>query len=191
MRGLGIGIILTTLILTIGGMKEKLSDKEIMKRAEALGMVMETEEDKGLDDVLSATLTPEPTATVTVEPSDLPTTEPTVEPTIAPTTEPTVEPTAEPTVKPTAVPAKEPTKAPTKETGATDQSNSLISFTIERGMSSNEVADVLAKKGLIKDAVDFNQYIIKVGRASIIRVGNFSLKQGATYEEIVMKITTK
>ena len=51
LRGLGLGILATVLILAISGnvKKEKLSDQEIINRAEALGMVMvddsETEED--------------------------------------------------------------------------------------------------------------------------------------------------
>lgn len=42
LRGLGIGIIVTTLVLMVAfsGKKEKLSDQEIMQRAEQLGMVM-------------------------------------------------------------------------------------------------------------------------------------------------------
>ena len=42
LRGLGIGIILTTIILTISysGRKTELTDEEIIKRAEVLGMVM-------------------------------------------------------------------------------------------------------------------------------------------------------
>ena len=43
LRGLGIGIILTTIILTIShsGRKLELTDEEIIQKAEALGMVME------------------------------------------------------------------------------------------------------------------------------------------------------
>ena len=43
LRGLGIGIILTTIILTISnsGRELELTDEEIIQRAEALGMVME------------------------------------------------------------------------------------------------------------------------------------------------------
>ena len=44
LRGLGIGIILTTLILTISFSGKKVSDEEVIKRAEELGMVMKEEE---------------------------------------------------------------------------------------------------------------------------------------------------
>lgn len=192
MRGLGIGIILTTLILTISNANNKISDKEIMKRAKALGMVMENDDNYNLDNELNPTGTPVPSITITAKP----TASPTVMPTDQPTTVPTVIPTDKPTDKPTTVPAKEPTKTPTKAptkapTKDTSAAATTISFTIQKGMSSNRVAQLLVEKGLIKDADDFNQYIIKVGKASVICVGDYSLKQGATYDDIIKKITSK
>ena len=45
LRGLGIGILVTTIILTIAGNKgNKISDEEIKRRAEKLGMVMKEEQ---------------------------------------------------------------------------------------------------------------------------------------------------
>lgn len=75
LRGVGVGIILTTLILTIsyranGG--AKLSDEEIIKRAEKLGMVMQ--DDIDMDDIVAPTQTP------TVTPTSVPTKEPTDKP---------------------------------------------------------------------------------------------------------------
>ena len=45
MRGLGLGILLTTLILAISNPKEKMTDREIMDRAGELGMGMKEEDD--------------------------------------------------------------------------------------------------------------------------------------------------
>ena len=44
LRGLGIGMILTTFILMISFSGKKMSDEEVIKRAEELGMVMKEEE---------------------------------------------------------------------------------------------------------------------------------------------------
>ena len=45
LRGLGIGVLVTTIILTIAGNKgNKISDEEIKRRAEKLGMVMKEEQ---------------------------------------------------------------------------------------------------------------------------------------------------
>jgi hypothetical protein len=279
MRGLGMGIVLTTLILTIGKSKETLSDEEIMKRAAELGMVLDEEEDR-FDELLTnispTNSTKAPEVSVTSEPSVSvsPTSDPTITPassvseealeTIASTTDeegtasvtPTVEeePSATktpavkeedtasktPTVKKEETATKTPTvkeediasKTPTvkeetasetpdveeeeaaaisptpKEEGSVEKeakpsadakeekaerqaSDQLITFTVKKGMSSDRVAAILEEKGLVKDADDFNRYIIKVGKSKIIRVGTFSLPKNASYEDIVNKLTGK
>jgi hypothetical protein len=52
LRGLGIGIILTTLILTISRVNHKMSDQEIINKAMELGMVMKEDPKGNLYDVL-------------------------------------------------------------------------------------------------------------------------------------------
>jgi hypothetical protein len=182
MRGLGIGIILTTLILTISRPEEKLTDQEIIKRAEDLGMM--TKEDfnnENLDKILDEIL---PTKAPTPQPSGAVTPEPTVEPTVEPTPEPTAEPTPEPTVKPT------PTDLPQVEVDEDQNvSGSEIIFTVKSGMSSGQVAKLLVEIGLVDNADDFNQYIVKAGKASVIRVGTYTVKKDATYEDILDNIT--
>jgi hypothetical protein len=184
MRGLGIGIVLTTLILTIANPKERLTDTEIKDRAKALGMVEETEEeDKTLSELLDnskPTLKPSVAPTEAPEPTSLP------EPTLTPI--PTPEPTPEPTSEPTPTLAVE---IPENENRDGENVGELVTFTVEQGMSSGKVADMLVEKGLIKDSKDFNQFIIGEGKASVIRIGTYTLPKGASYEEIVTKITVK
>jgi hypothetical protein len=176
MRGLGIGIVLTTLILIIANPKDKLTDTEIMERAKALGMVEAKDlEDKALSEVLES-----------IKPSVTPS----VAPTVAPTPEPSKAP--EPTKAPTPTPKPTPVvELPKDDNRDGENKGELVNFSVEPGMSSGKVAAMLVEKGLIKDAEDFNQYIVKVGKASVIRVGTYTLPKGATYEEIATKITTK
>ena len=211
MRGLGIGIILTTLILSIGNTNEKLTDKEIMARAKELGMVTQDEYNANLDQIMkdekptsaanllsgAPSVTPvNPSAESTVQPTVQPTTAQTAgsttEPTITPVTAPTSAPTAAPTAVPTVAPSQETTKepTPTKKPAADNNQTSgkEISFTINSGMSSGKVAELLVVVGLIEDEDDFNNYIVKAGKASIIRAGSYSIPQGASYEEILKKI---
>jgi hypothetical protein len=61
MRGLGIGILITTIILSIGNRRDKLSDKDIIARAGELGMVMKEDEsgdwnEDNLEEVLEKSL---------------------------------------------------------------------------------------------------------------------------------------
>lgn len=193
LRGLGLGIILTTLILVIGGPKGKLSDKEIISRAKELGMVEKTEDNSGLDSILgktNLTTTPAPSPSKAVNPTAKPTLEPTIEPTIKPMAEPTKKPDAFPTYKP--LPTQKPIRE-TKSTGTGSKAveNGDITFSIKSGMSSGKVAKLLVNKGLIENADDFNQYIVSVGKAGIIRVGDYTLPKGSSYEDIIEKITSK
>mgnify|MGYP001309153137 CR=1 FL=1 len=54
--GLGVGIFITTLILSFDKRKEKLSDEEIISRARELGMVMKEEARDNLEEVIEKSL---------------------------------------------------------------------------------------------------------------------------------------
>jgi hypothetical protein len=201
MRGLGIGIILTTLIFTIRGNKEELSNDEIISRAMELGMVMQ--ENQKANDVLSkmnqdVTMTPEPTAAAqpSLTPGPGATSEPSVTAGPTQTPEPTkiAEATEVPEIseapKPTDIPI--PTKSPETtvlpdEPKTTKEVN--IVFTIQGGMSSGKVSKLLYQLGLVDDADKFNKYIVKVGKEDVIRVGTYKLRVGASYDDIVNTIT--
>ncbi len=191
MRGLGIGMILTTLILSIGGTKERLTDQEIMDRAKTLGMVVEDEKDKNLDHVLAEinqSVTPAPVATIapTVPPANTPTVVPATVTPLEPTKQPTPEPTKTPISKPA---AKSGTSDKTQSKGQTEEEK--ITFTINKGMTSERVAALLEEKKLINNAADFDQYIINVGKARKIKVGTYTFYKGTSYSDIVSKITRK
>lgn len=201
LRGLGIGIILTTLLLTLGSPKEKLSDQEVIDRAEKLGMVMK-EENPDLEQILKEINPSASPAGASVTPSPESSPVPTAEPTLTPTQAPTPEPTTAPTPQPTAVPTEEPVQptieptpsiagSGTPETDKGQSGTSEITFTVKSGMSSGMVSELLKEVGLVDDADDFNNYIEKSGKASIIRVGTYTMPKGSSYKEIVTKITTK
>ncbi len=109
LRGLGVGIFVTALImgLVVGGKKETLSDEEIRERARELGM---TEESNALVDALA----PEGIVQPLEEPEPMDTPEKMPEPTGSP--EGTAEPTdsLEPTDSPEPTGSDEPTGTPKK-----------------------------------------------------------------------------
>lgn len=210
MRGLGIGIILTTLILTIGN--NTITDEEVIRRANALGMSFKDEEEDKLDKMLGNNGAEEqvvtPAVTITITPSPTNAEEPASEltpterltqvpeptPTLAPVEE--KKPTAAPEPTSAAKPTKEqkptetvkPTTAPKADIVTKPVSGSKISFTIESGMGSGEVAKVLMQAGVIEDAADFNRYIMKQGQAGNIKIGVFKIKKNASYDEIMKLI---
>lgn len=195
LRGLGSGIVITTLILTIsfnGKIKEISEEKsktasvtqepEVTQsitptiEAEVTESVAPTKEAKATESVTpaeeaeateSVTATPEPT--VTKEPTA------TVAPTEAPTA--TAEPTATATVTTAPTAATEPGQAEKK------------TLTIVSGMWSDKVAEELQKLGIIQDAADFDRYLIRNGYADKIKVGTFEIPMDASYEQIAKTIT--
>jgi hypothetical protein len=179
MRGLGIGILLATLILSISNTKENLTDAEIIARAKKLGMVMEDEIDNNLKEVIkkpSITEGPEVTPDISVTPSPAISITPTLTVTPIITPEPTI--TSAPNV------TEQPEVTDTPQT-------KLVTFTIQKGMSSNKVSKLLQEIGLIEDAKDFNEYLIGENKVSVIQVGTYELPENSTYGDIVDAITKK
>ena len=191
LRGLGMGIVMTALILTVSHCtRRKISDSEIIKRAEALGMVMATD-----DDFLNTETTPtdkETTETSTEESTtEVPTEEPTTEaPTEETTTEsPTEESTTEtPTEEPTTeAPTEEPT---TQEPTTVEPSVVELTFTVERGMYSEAVTRILVQGGIVANEAEFNQYLSDTGYDEKIQTGVFTVNSEMSYEQIA-KIISK
>ena len=175
LRGLGIGIIVTTLVLmvSLSGSKEKLSDEEIIERAEALGMVMaDTEETKEEGETESSETKSTETDTkienttenaqVSAEQNSEPEQSTEGMGAVPPETEPVSQEVAE---QPTAV--------------------SEISFTVSAGESSDTVAFNLYKAGLVDDATAFNRYMVKNGYDSRLRTGTFQIKTGSSYDDVL------
>ena len=181
LRGLGMGIFVTALILIIAhNVNDGVSDAEIIRRAKALGMVMSTEDNLFSDETSTADKNNE-TTTENQSTEDL-TTEPST--TEAPTTE---EPTTE---EPT---TEEPTtEEPTTEAPTTEATPTVkeFTFTVERGMFSEAVTRLLVQGGIITNEAEFNQYLSDTGYDEKIQTGVFTVNSGMSYEEIA-KILSK
>lgn len=202
MRGLGIGIIVTAVLMgiSLGGTKEKLSDEEIRERARQLGMVestvlasLENKDENNKDDSLEGSSQKE-TQPDTTEPG---TTEPdTKEQAIAEpdtaesgnadpdtagpgTTEPdTIDPGA----------AEPDTMAP--EDAEPGNTADMAVLTIERGESSVTVSRALEELGLVADAKEYDRYLCSNGYDKSIAVGTYQIPIGSD-EETIAKVITK
>lgn len=182
LRGLGIGIIVTTLVLMVAfsGKKEKLSDQEIMQRAEQLGMVMadEGQTETGTEENTGTEAQPETE-------QDVQNTEAGTEENADENTENASEPETEPQTEAAAEPA-----APEDTTGnvvgeVKQETSGEVAFTVKSGESSDTVAFDLYKAGLVDDATAFNRYMISKGYDSRLRTGDFKIRSGASYDEIL------
>lgn len=198
MRGLGIGIVVTTFVLSFGNKKEKLSDSDIIAQARDLGMVMKDEEaDNNLEQVLEKSLdkdNDEAPENITIAEQDTTedwsteqdTEEVTVDDTIS---NDEVIQTQEPDIDQNDTVINEEDHAGGQDIteDKTDDSTvgDTITFIIDRGMSSGQVSELLKQKGLIEDAKDFDNYIRRMGKAKVIRIGTYVLPKDTSYEMIL------
>ena len=161
LRGLGIGILVTAVIMgvTQGSRKETLSDREIRERAAALGMV---EPGNSLADLEAAE-----TPAATEIPEAIETPAATETPEAAETPAATPEVTARPTQKP-----------------AEEEEGSSYTFEIQAGDSSYQVAYRLQQAGLVADARDFDNYLCSKGYDRKLKTGSYEIPETATEEEI-------
>lgn len=167
LRGIGIGVIFATLLLSIsfyfGGSdfsSKEMTDEEIIEKATELGMVMpeDSEEDEATDETTSEEET-EATSDATTE-EETATEEETV-----PEYEPVVE-SSETTVK-------------------------YVPFTVNSGESSDTVAANLYKAGLVDSASEFNDYMNTLGVDNRIQSGTFYVKADSTYDDIIVLLVNK
>ena len=209
LRGLGIGMAVTALILGIsfsgrqGQEAQTLTDEQIRERASELGMVDSSELTlAALQNSAQPQTTMEPEVTeesetmtereATAEPETTTEPEATAEPEM--TTKPEVTAEPEMTTKPETTAEPEMTTKPeaTKEPElitAPEQSQTTI--TIKKGSDSGSVSRQLYEAGLVENAKAFDNYLCNNGYSRSISPGIYEIAPGTSEEEIAKIITGK
>jgi len=203
LRGLGIGIIVTALLMGVATKDGiPLTDAEIKARALALGMV-ESDSLK-LTDI--GKVTPEPVGS----PTEAPTPEPDGNPAKSPTPEPVGSPTESPTQNPDGAPARSPAPSPgamthpsgdgptatpaagressSPQPSVSEDEGEVVEIVIELGENSSEICKKLEDAGLVSDAAAFDRYLCNSGYSRRIRDGVYKIPVGSSEEEIVEMI---
>lgn len=210
LRGLGIGIVMTALIMgiTAAGKNKPLSDSEIIERAKALGMTEEStlladaaedglqeeeellsneNEESGKEqmpeeaDAAAPEATEEAAPASSVTPAPTMTATPEATATPEPTTEPTAVPTPDATPAPTTKPTPSATPVPAEES---TQEVEGITIQINSGDGSYTVCKKLEEAGLVDSASDFDTYLCEKGYDKRINVGTFTIPEGAEPDQI-------
>lgn len=200
LRGLGIGMIVTALILGISFSNRQdqtsqiMTDDQIRERAAELGMVdsseltlaalqnSEKQPTEGTPEETTQTqeqnnIEAEPETTVPAE------TQATVEPETTQEPEATTEPEPEKTVGPETTAEPEVTEAP--------QRTQTASITIQRGDDSGSASRRLYEAGLVENAKAFDNYLCNNGYSRSINPGTYEIAPGTSEEEIAKIITGK
>lgn len=198
LRGLGIGILVTTVILSLAGVGRKnMTDEEVVKRAKELGMVESTL----LSDLPDQTKTDEVRPTepeISLQPE---TSEPEAgpEPEESASTPETPEAPEETPVAPKETPEapKETPVAPEETPVSPEDGNpdipagETVTLVIGRGESSTTVSKNLKKAGIVEDAAAFDRFLCNNGYDKKIITGTYEIPYGASEEEIAKIITRK
>lgn len=165
LRGVGVGIIFSSIVFLVayqGAAADKMTEEEIIKEAEKLGMV--TEEDP-LGDLLTTQSDKKKTENEN-------------------TTSEEEEGTSEEDS------TDESQAEQTTEITTENETAKEVTITIKKGTTSYTVCQNLQKMGLIEDADEFDKYLIKNGYAKRIRVGEHTLKIGMEYQDIAEAIAS-
>lgn len=213
LRGLGIGIICTAIIMGIalsGNKKETMTDTEIIERARLLGMVMPEEEEKDApaDDKKEQSpdedSKPETKNDAAQDKADSKAKDDKKEDDKAKEdkTE-TGNKANDKTVKKEADnkqdnkedknqsgdkakdPQKTDTNTPDNNAAQQPSKGEMVEVEIKAGDYSAAVSQTLLKAGLISDADAFNKYLTQKGVDQNLRVGVYQIPKGATQDQII------
>lgn len=194
LRGMGIGVIITTLILMIAfhlHQDDLLTDAQICERAEQLGMVMPEElpeHDKLSDQVPEAepqTEQKEPAAdALTDEKADA-----------ADKVSQRKEDQKKEDQKQAEEPAADASDTKKDETKTDKKPKKEVVEQVELSIVGGEYSADVCKKlkdaGLIDNVEDFNRYLSDGGYDSLIQPGTYVIPVGADYDTIIRLITEK
>lgn len=165
-RGMGVGILIATLIFSIAYMvrDEEISDEEVIRRARQLGMVESSQsiiKNKEEDNVSEGNVSENDEN----DDSDM----------------------TDVTVSNGAV---SPASTDAVDTVVNSDSN-IVTVEIPKGMDGIRISELLQEKGVIKDAIDFNNYLSDRQIQRLIMYGTYQLEKNSSYEEIVGIIIKK
>ncbi|MCI8798927.1 MAG: hypothetical protein HFH88_03825 [Lachnospiraceae bacterium] len=189
MRGLGIGMIVTALLMGVTAEKVPLSDAEIRTRAAELGMV-ESDSLK-LTDIQNTPVPGENHSGDEAVPG----------PEEGTKAEEDLDSEAEPTQQLPETQGEEDADADSGETSgeegttsgpdeaAGESSAETVTVEVEPGVTSYRICIMLEEEGLVEDAAAFDTYLCDNGYSRKIKFGTYQIPAGASEEEIAKIIT--
>ena len=166
LRGVGIGIIFATLVMTLSSFvhKNNITSEYIIKEARKLGMVMRDELNNnngllGKDETEDT----EESESESVKPSE------------------SESQTPPPSESESQTP--QPSESESQNPPASEEKQ-YVTVTVVRGDYARQVAEKVKAAGLIEDAEDFRKYIGRKGYGQLFHAGTYKIPLGADYEEI-------
>lgn len=197
LRGVGVGIIFGSLIMLVAYLTSgagKLSDEEIIERAENLGMVKEenlvvigdenqdkTSEESNLttEEVVETTIEQKTTEQATTEQAKVDTTDEGTTQEIIQGSDVSLEGVVDGAINPT-------TEESTTQSADSTYVTAKISVT--SGMTSTEIAMLLQDAGIIDDYLDFDEFLNTNGYSTQLKINDYEFNSNMTYEELAKEL---
>lgn len=190
LRGVGVGIIFGSLIMLVAYLTSgagKLSDKEIIERAENLGMVMEEDmvitgsNDEAKKDTDKTTEDSSEATEEIIQDSDI---------SIEGVVDGSIENSTTEDDATEEITTEEVTTEATTEntTEKTDSSYVTAKISVTRGMSSSQIAFMLQEAGIIDDYEDFDAYLNENGYSTQLKINDYEFNSNMTYEELALEL---
>lgn len=167
LRGLGIGIIVTTIILMISFAinKTEISDAEVIERAEQLGMVMPEEESEVSEEDNSEVIETESLENIRNADAE--------DDTVSDMSEETLD-------------TEETADGQDAQAVTDEKMTGSYTLIVKSGEVCRTICEDLQSNNVIDDAEAFRKYLGGVGFASSIGAGTYEIPYGLSYEEIYL-----
>lgn len=194
LRGLGLGILFTTVFFLIGGSsKQTMSDEMIKERAKELGMIENTvladignTMDESVEEsiVISETVSTEVNTDIEVESTSEMDTETVAEET-SPETEESVEETSmEEELSEVETESSSEEEILSEEEEETPETGQIISIVVNKGEGSDTVSRRLYEAGLVDDPYEYDRYLMQNKYDRKIGAGEHLIPAGSSWQEI-------
>ena len=193
LKGIGVGMIVASLILIIAGnINNRMSDEDVIKRAKELGMVEVSAVNQSTETVVTANTeeTKENAEAETKENSaETSTVETTEDKTVVENNNTDTDTDTSEEVKPKDANVSEDNVADSNATDettdtATENIGETVKIEVRSGMSSESVSLAVKNAGLVDDDTEFNKYLCENGYDKKLRVGSFDIPSGSDFETI-------
>ena len=205
MRGLGIGIVVTALLMGIAlsGGKEKMTDEEIRQRAQEMGMVdgnvvladmpdnQEKDEEENEEGDSPESLSENEIADNGNSVEDMPSGNRETENNKETGNEEPVSGEAGDELTPQEGEEDIREAGPGNSQGENEIVNEIITIAINSGDGSRVVANKLQQAGLIEDAAAYDAFLCQNGYDKRLKTGRHDIPAGASDEEIAAVVTQK
>lgn len=190
LKGIGVGILVSALILIIAGNMNKMSDADVIKRAKELGMVEANAEIQNTEPANEA----KENTVAASDNSSINTTEDSKTNTSDISSPNATEDSKASNTGETATDTSEDNKTDASSSEANDDTSAsqnadntigeTVKVEVKSGMSSESVSLAVKNAGLVDNDTEFNKYLCENGYDKRLRVGTFDIPSGSDFETI-------